>query len=268
MNTDLALAQGRPGSRSPGEWIVANSEIVLALVRRDFSTRFSQNFFGYSWSFVAPLLWIGGTFAFFHFLGRRSPIYTDVITFIVSGIIPYVAFRYTVNAMGRVNGTVRGLLIFPTVTREHSAVAAAVLEYANIYVLAAVLFALNYFIFGNGEMSNFPMWAGGVTLAWLLGAGYGYFFSVLARGDPTIFQFGVIILRPSYFLSGVFFVPSELRGDILAVLQWNPLLHAVEIARDGMLFHYQSKLTDAWYVLAWAAGLFGAGLAVRAWRRG
>lgn len=267
MIRDWGIGGGAVPRRTVGEWIVEHGEIVVALAWRDVKTRFSQNFFGYSWTFVAPLLWIAGTFAVFYFLGRSSPVYTDTVTFIVSGLIPFAGFRYTVNVMGRVNNTVRGLLIFPSVTYEHAAVAGALVEFVNILILALVIMAINYFAIGNWELSNFPMWLTGVALAWGLGAGYGYFFSVFSRADPTIYHFGILLLRPSYFLSGVFFTPNELRGDVLAVLSWNPLLHAVEIARDGMLFHYESRVDDPLYVIACIAALFGAAFVARAWQR-
>ncbi|MGN6155324.1 MAG: ABC transporter permease [Sphingomicrobium sp.] len=261
------LTAGGAGPRpSLGEWIVKHGEIVLALARRDLKTRFSQNFFGYSWTFVAPLVWIAATYGMFYFLGRKSPVYTDTITFIISGLIPYASFRYVINSMGRVAGATRPLLIFPTVTREHAALAGALVEYGNMLILAAIMMAINYVAFGNFELDDFPMWIEGLTLAWLLGVAYGYFFVVLSRDDPTLFQFGVVILRPSYFISGVFFVPNELRGDIFAIFSWNPLLHAIEIARDGMLFHYSSHVADAGYVLACVGVMFAAALAVRAWR--
>jgi ABC-type polysaccharide/polyol phosphate export permease len=266
MNAGWAAADGQAPRRRFDDWIVEHGEIVLALMARDIKTRFSQNLFGYSWSFVAPLLWIAGTFSFFYFLNRSSPVFTDIITFIISGLIPFVAFRYTINAMGKVNGTVRSLVIYPGVTHEHAAVALALAEYVNVYVVAAIIMAINYLAFGNFELDNVPVWMAGVTLGWLLGVGYGYLFSVLSRRDITVFQFGIILLRPSYFFSAVFFIPNELRGDVLAVLGWNPLLHAVEIARDGMLFHYQSRISDPLYVLVCIAVLFAAGFAVRAWR--
>jgi capsular polysaccharide transport system permease protein len=193
-------------------------------------------------------------------------VYTDTITFIISGLIPFASFRYVINAIGRVNNIVQGLVIYPSVTREHAAIAAALVEYCNIFVLVAIITAINYLAFGNGEMDRPLMWLTGVTLAWALGASYGYFFSVLSRREPTIFQFGILLLRPSYFLSGVFFVPNELRGDVLKVFSWNPLLHAIEIARDGMLFHYQSRVADGGYVVLCIGIILGAALAIRAWR--
>jgi capsular polysaccharide transport system permease protein len=260
-----ATGEGQP-RRSLGEWLIEHGEIVLALISRDLKTRFSHNLFGYSWSFVAPILWIGGTYSFFYFLGRTSPVFTDIVTFIISGLIPYVAFRYTANAMGKVNGGVRSLVIYPTVTPEHAAVAMAIIEYVNVYIVAAIIMAINYVVFGNIELDDLPLWAGGITLAWLLGAAYGYLFSVLSRRDVTIFQLGIILLRPSYFFSAVFFIPNEIRGPVLDVLGWNPLMHAVDISRDGMLFHYQSHISDALYVVVSIVLLFGAAIAARPWR--
>jgi capsular polysaccharide transport system permease protein len=252
--------------RTFGEWAVEHGEIIGALIRRELKSRFSHNFFGYSWTFAAPAVWIAVTYAMFYFVGRKSPVYTDVITFILSGLIPYVSFRYVINSMGRVAAAARPLLIFPTITLEHAAIAGALVEFGNMLVLAAVMMAVNYVAFGNFELDNFPMWIEGVALAWLLGAAYGYFFVVISRNDPTLFQLGVVILRPSYFISAVFFVPNELRGDILSVFTWNPLMHAIEIARDGMLFHYTSHVADPGYVVACIVGMFAAALAVRVWR--
>jgi capsular polysaccharide transport system permease protein len=252
--------------RTSGEWLVEHGEIVLALARRELKTRFSQNSFGYSWTFIAPVVWIAATYGMFYFLGRKSPVYTDLVTFIISGLIPYASFRYVINSMGRVVAGVRSLQIFPTIAREHAVVAAALVEFANMLLLAAAIMLVNYAAFGNFELDNFPMWLEGVALAWLLGAAYAYFFVVLSRNDPTLFQVGVMLLRPTYFISGVFFVPNELRGDVLAVFAWNPLLHAIEIARDGMLFHYTSHVANPGYVVACIVVMFAAALAVRAWR--
>jgi len=47
----------------------------------------------------------------------------------------------------------------------------------------------------------------------------------------------------------------------------NPLLHATEIARDGMLFHYQSRVADPLYVIVWIAAMFGVALLVRSFQR-
>jgi len=248
------------------ERLVAHIDIILALMARDFRGRFGQETLSYVWTYLAPLAWIGATYLGFYLFGRTSPVYTDTITFIIAGLIPYAAFRYTVTALGRVNNGIRGLLIFPSVRHEHGIVAVALLEYVNIFVVFAVVATANYLIFGNGELDNVPQFVSGVTLAWGLGASYGYLFSSLARYKANLQRFGAALLRPTFFLSGVFFTSNELPDNVLRYLGWNPVLHAIEIARDGMLFHYQSRVASPMYVLLWIIILTLAGVAVSASR--
>lgn len=244
-----------------------HASIVGALIRREIQSRFGQNSLGYAWTYVVPLLWIGGTYFFFTFFGRKSPVYTDLITFIISGLIPFLAFRLVIGSMGRVNGMVRGLLIFPAVTRNHAAVAMAIVELANAFIVFAMVALLNLALFGNGELDNALQFAGGVALCWGLGAAYGYFFSTLAQIDVTFQHISGPLLRPAIFLSGIFFVANELPEMMLSIFAVNPILHAVEFARDGMLFHYESRVADPLYVMFWIAGIFAAAFAVRLARR-
>lgn len=249
------------------ERIIGHLDVVVALARREFRSRFGENALGYAWTFVAPLVWIAATYFAFQFFARTSPVFTDTITFIISGLIPYAAFRYVINAIGRATMTVRGLLIFPNVTEAHAIATAAMIEFANIFVVYALVALVNYATFGNAEMYNPLQFLAGVSLAWSLGVGYAYLFTVLARINPTFAQVAQILLRPAFFISGVFFTANELPERLLNVLWWNPLLHAIEIARDGMLFHYDSRVASPQYVVLWVGGLMLTGFAIDLIRR-
>lgn len=253
--------------RTFADRLLDHAYIVGALARREIQSRFGQNILGYAWTYVSPLLWIGGTYFFFNFVGRKSPVYTDLITFIISGLIPFLAFRLVIGSMGRVNGSVRGLLIFPAVTSDHAAIAMALVELVNAFIVFAVVAALNLALLGNGELDNALKFAAGVCLAWGLGAAYGYLFSTLGQIDVTFQHVSGPLLRPAIFFSGIFFVANELPENMLNIFALNPILHAVEFARDGMLFHYQSRVADPLYVLFWIAGMFGTALMIRLVRR-
>jgi capsular polysaccharide transport system permease protein len=260
-NTAVSL-EGAPGARAMG-----HIDIVLALAGRELRSRFGQNSLGYAWSYATPLVWIAATYLSFYVFGRTSPVYTDAITFIISGLVPYAAFRYTVTAVGRVNSGMRGLLIFPSITHEHGVATVAILELVNSFFVFAVVAAVNFLVFGNGELADPVQFVEGVALAWGLGASYGYLLSGLSRANPTIYQAGMVLLRPTFFVSGVFYTANELPDRALDALGWNPLLHAIDIARDGMLFHYQSRVASPLYALAWILILVFTGIAVSIWRR-
>ena len=248
--------------------LIDHCQIIAGLAWREVQSRFGQNALGYAWTYVIPLLWIGGTYIVFTFMGRRSPVFTDMITFIISGLVPFLAFRLVIGSLGRVNGTVRGLVIYPGLTREHAAIAMALVEFINAFIVFAIVAALNFVLFGNWELDNALKFSAGVGLAWLLGAAYGYLFSTLALIDVTFQHVSGPLLRPTIFLSAIFFVANELPENLLRVFIYNPVLHAVEYARDGMLFHYESRVADPAYAFLWIFGMFGAALLVRVWRRG
>jgi ABC-type polysaccharide/polyol phosphate export permease len=256
-----------PPERRLADRLLDHLYIILSLARREVASRFGESAFGYTWTYVAPLVWIGSAYFGFSILGRRAPVYTDVITFIISGLIPFLAFRLVIGAMGRVNGSVRGLVIFPTVTREHAAIAMGLVELGNSFVIFGFIAGLNYVIFGNWELENPLQFIAGVVLCWGLGAAYGYLFSTLAVINVTFQYIAGPLLRPAIFLSGIFFVANELPQKMLGAFQYNPVLHAVEFARDGMLFHYQSRIADPLYVILWIFGIFAVAFTIKFLRR-
>lgn len=54
-----------------------------------------------------------------------------------------------------------------------------------------------------------------------------------------------IVLRPMFWISGIFFTAPELPSGLLPYLHWNPLLHAIEITRSGVFLDYTTDFADA-----------------------
>lgn len=253
-------ASGREADAS--DRILLHADIVVALMRRDLQSRFGHNALGYAWTFVTPLAWFAAIYFAFWLLGRTTPVYTDFVTFVISGLIPYAAFRYVITSIGRATRQARGLMIFPNVTREHAIAAAAILEWINILIVYGIIALGNYVVYGNFELANALQFVAGIGLAWGLGASCAYMFDALARINETFYDLPNILLRPTIFLSAVFFVANEVPNSVLDVIKWNPLLHAIEYARDGLLFHYDSRVASVLYVLLWIAGFALAGFII------
>ncbi len=265
MSRLAARAHGSPGV---GEWLIANGDVVAALIRRDMAARFAGNFLGFGWTYVAPLVWLAATYFAFWFFGRTVPVYTDTVTFIISGLMPYMAFRYVVNSASRANSVMRRLLIFPTVKLEHGVIAATLVEWVNSFVVVGVVMVVNLLVFGNGEIDDPLTWFWGMTLSCGLGAAYAYLFVALTEVSPGFRSLAIVLLRPAFFVSGVFFTANELPDRVLPFFIWNPLLHAIEIARDGMLFHYEARVASSLYPLTWIAAMTALAVAIRLWKRG
>lgn len=250
-----------------GSGFITHFDVIFALVRRDVYSRFSGNFIGLGWAYIAPLVWIAATYFAFILFGRTVPVYTDMISFIISGLIPYAGFRYVVTNVSRTNATIQRLLIFPTVKIEHAVAGAALIETANIILVFGLVWFGNYLAFDNAEADNPLQWLEGIILACGLGASYSYLFVALTEYNAVFRQLGAVILRPAFFISAIFFTANELPDRILPFFAWNPLLHAIEIARGGMLLHYESRVATSLYALAWVIGLGLLAAAIRLLQR-
>jgi len=264
MNGTRATPAGAIGSPAGGSAArVSDVDVIAGLIRRELKIRFGEEWFGFIGAYLAPLVWIAAVYLAFMFFGRSSPVHTDLITFIVSGLVPYASFRYTVNAIGRSRSLVRNLLVYPSVRRRHAVAATALVEYANSFLIVAVVMAVNYVFFGNWEMQNPLGFAFGITLAWALGVAFGYIFNNLAEMNKIWWIVGQSILRPSFFISAVFFTGNEVPERLYRYLGWNPLLHAAEVTRTAMLVNYESRVADVGYIIVSIAVLGAAGLLVR-----
>ena len=89
---------------------------------------------------------------------------------------------------------------------------------------------------------------------------WGALACVGATLTPDVAQVVPIILRPLYFISGVFFsvevIPSEYRPWLL----WNPVLHALEIIRGAYFTAIDTHYGDPGYLAVWVVASLALGL--------
>jgi len=104
-------------------------------------------------------------------------------------------------------------------------------------------------------------------LAWLLGLGLGLFCMGLSVYSAAVDRIIPILMRPMLFISGIFFTASELPGDIREILLYNPMLHAIELVRDGWFREFHSDYFDPYYVVGWILLLGYLGLLLERFAR-
>jgi capsular polysaccharide transport system permease protein len=139
--------------------------------------------------------------------------------------------------------------------------ARAVLVAATYLVIMVVFYATLVAL----NLAPLPAYPEHVILAFLatflLGLGFGTLNAVVSSLWDTWSHIEKVLTRPLFFISGVFYVPSQLPPQAREVLQWNPVLHLVEWFRNGFYPNYNSTLLDVWYPLGVGAGMLLVGLA-------
>jgi capsular polysaccharide transport system permease protein len=53
---------------------------------------------------------------------------------------------------------------------------------------------------------------------------------------------------------------DDVPGPLRNVIRWNPVLHVIELVRDGWFVSYDSSVANPTYVLAFVLGFLSLGL--------
>lgn len=225
-----------------GAWNWAST--IHTIMLREIRCRFAGDPLGYAWAFLVPLMWIGTLLFFFTLLGRKPAIPVDASAFIATGVVPYVLFRYTITSMGRMASTHRHLVYFGSVRLSDLLFAAALLELINTIVIFAMIWTFLSIIFGPTPIQNPLEFINGILITAVFGTAIGRFTAILGMVSETVKRMVPVILRPMFWISGIFFTAPEIPLPLLRYLQWNPLLHAIEITRSGVFLDYSSDFAN------------------------
>ena len=71
--------------------------------------------------------------------------------------------------------------------------------------------------------------------------GIGCIFAVISLLFQEFKKIAPIVIRPMFFISGIFFSTNSIQENLLPYLLWNPVLHAIELGRSVMFVEYESN---------------------------
>ncbi len=240
--------------------LTIQSEVVLAVVLRETRTRFGANKLGYLWALLEPSIVIVTFFTFFRISGRGAPAGMDLFSFIATGVIPYTLFANSVSRVAEsVNGN-KSLLYYPQVQPLDLVIARSFLEAATFAAVFIALLGANAVVHQELVFDSALVTVGGMALASALGTTLGLVFCCLGQISPAADRARGPMLRPLFWVSGIFFTADSLPDRARDAVLKNPVLHAVEMVRDGWFVDYSDAHIDVAYVMTWVMCLLLVGL--------
>lgn len=235
-------------------------EVVHALAIRETRTRYGAHRLGYFWAVVEPALFILTFFLVFEVAGREAPVGMSVFTFLATGVLPYLLFAKTTEQVANaINGN-KALLFYPQVSPLDLVIARVFLEFVTYFVVFAVLMTIESLYEQRFIVDDPLLVVGGFFLASLLGTGLGLLFCGLAQFSNVVDRARGPIMRPFFWVSGIFFTATTLPLEARSLLLHNPVLHATELTRAGWFTRYEPTFADFSYAVSWALGLLLVGL--------
>jgi capsular polysaccharide transport system permease protein len=224
-------------------------QVVHALLLRETKTRFGVNRLGYLWALIEPAIMVCMFAAFYSTYGHMAQAGTNVVAFISAGILPFSLFRDTAaKCMAGISAN-SGLLFYPQVRPLDLVIARATLEFVtSLVVMTLVLGGVTLWT-GNTNIVSILETLGGLTLAAGLGASFGLVCCGLSVYSTNVELMMPTVLRPMMWFSAVFHSVDTLPSGYRHVMLYNPLVHAIEMVRDGWFPGYNARGIDPWYPL-------------------
>ena len=259
-------APGFPGASSLS-WsdiigaLTTQARVINAMMMRETLSRYGEHKMGFIWAMLEPIFMVTLLVGIMSVLRADSPGGMPVVPFMVSGFVPFILFRNTMNQMKKAIGANRALLGFPQVTTFDVIVARALLELCVMLCVFAFMLTMVHLLGYEVRIEN-PLGVLAVCLClWALGSGLGFVFAALTPVVPSISQFSSLLLgRPLLLTSGLFYTAGSLPEPVRTWLLYNPVLHFMELLRSYFFYEFESIHGSWHYAGSWAFGSLVLGL--------
>lgn len=242
------------------ELIWTQMRVIAALTLRETRMTFGTSQVGYLWAIIQPLFSISFLVFIFYLIGRHSPFGPSLALFFSTAILILEYYnKLSVSLMRAFTSNV-SLLTYPMIKETDTLFARFILITMTLTVIS-VLFYGALIGLGFAEPPAHPIKIVAAFFATgFFGFGIGTMNAVIYTSFPSWQHVEKSLGRPLFFLSGVFYIPSSMPPEAIAVLKWNPIIHLVELNREGFYQNYQSDVLNIGYPLGLAAGLVALGL--------
>ena len=240
--------------------LMGQFEVVHALAIRETRTRFGAHKLGYLWALVEPSLMILTFYVLFALAHRRPPAGMTLFSFIATGICPYMIFANSVSQVANSIAGNKALLFYPQVHPLDIVIARAFLELTTYIGVFLILMLIEMLVLQHAEVGDPLLVVMGFVYASLLGTSLGLVFLGLGQLSNAMDRARGPIMRPFFWVSGIFFTAAGMPESARSHVLWNPVLHAVELCRAGWFKRYDERYVSSTYVLSWVVGLLLVGL--------
>ncbi|MBO9474989.1 ABC transporter permease [Shimia sp. R10_1] len=229
--------------------------VVASLTLRETRMTFGTSHVGYLWAIAQPVISVGFMVGLFYLIGRQAPFGASLALFFATAVLTLDLYNKLSVSLMRAFTTNKSLLSYPMIKEPDTL-------FARLTLIALTFLVINALVYGGlmamgwAELPAHPerlIYAFGTTC--FLGFGVGAINALLYQRTQAWQHVEKLIARPLFFLSGVFYIPSTLPPEAVAVLKWNPLLHIVEWTREGFYTNYRSDVLNIAYPLSLAATL-------------
>jgi capsular polysaccharide transport system permease protein len=221
-------------------------DVIFALFAREIRTGFSDKL-GLSWALINPIAFI---FLLSFMRGKMEGGETHTVptfVFMAYGLIFIQTFLQTFSACSGAIKKNKALFAFRQVQPISSVIAAGMFE---VLVKIAVILGIFSVMFLMGipiQINNPILLIYNIILLWWFSMMIGLLFGLLMLYVPELNKLMNLVTRPLFFISCTFFSLQDIPREYWYLLDWNPILHAIELTRYAAYSSYGDEGVSVTY---------------------
>lgn len=233
--------------------IIQHKNVIWALLNREITTRFGDSYFSYAWMIIEPFIQVAFFFTLFYWIGRTTG-NMPIITFLLTGVVPYFFLQKSVTACSKAITANQGLLAYRQVKVIDTIIARILLESSITLAVFIVCAALIGLYLGQYAITiYYPL---RIIFAFstliMMSLGLSLLFAILSYYYIDLDKFLSVLFRVLYFTSGVFFSLADIPQKAAYYLSYNPIFQAIEIIRSAFSINTLPQYLNYYYTVAFA----------------
>ncbi|WP_137167844.1 ABC transporter permease [Salinimonas lutimaris] len=210
--------------------LIAWRRVIFALFLRELQGKFNDKL-GLGWAFFEPFIFIFGLSFARSFISGDEVHSIPILNFMIIGMVYIQSFM---TCLGSVSGSIKRnkpLYAFRQVQPMASLITSALLEF-TIKAGAIILLLLSvYLLKKDFQVDNPLLLIYLYFLLWTFCLSISLIFGIAATYIPEINKIKGLIQRPIFFISCTFFSLQDIPREHWHYLDWNPLVHFIELTR-------------------------------------
>jgi capsular polysaccharide transport system permease protein len=222
-------------------------DVIFAIFIREIKSSFNDKF-GLSWALISPMIMIVVMVAIRGAFDNGETHGMPTVFFVLYGVVLIQFFLSVLEKTSRAIQKNKPLYAFRQVQPISSVIAIAVFELLVKCVLVILLIIIAFITHLEMYMDDPIEVIFIVFRIWLIAVSTGILLALATCYVPEVNKLQIFITRPLFFISGIFFSLQDIPIDYWHYLDWNPLLHAVELMRYAVYPSYGNVGVSDFYL--------------------
>ncbi len=228
---------------------------VAALILREMSTTYGRSPGGYLWAVLEPVAAIALLSFAFSMVFQAPSLGISFPLFYATGYLPYMMFHDVSSKTAQAIRFSKPLLNFNAVNLIDVLLARFALNFLTHLVVGALVIASMLVLFETRAAPDMVIVLTALTMAGVLALGVGVLNAFLFLVFPAWERVWLIVTRPLFIISGVFFLFEDVPADVRGSLWFNPLFHVTGEMRRAFYATYDASYVSPVYVYSLGTAL-------------